>query len=390
MSTPTKYIYHNLRLPKSFNIVDFSYESAHLLSHIIYKQGYNKVSRIPETKWIAVSYNFLSSIFGNKTSPSKYLKELVDAGIVQFKKIGNSTYWVDQGICQQVCLTLPYYQEVINSEMHSVPVKTPRLYTDGKPKKNVRIKAEKPSLLKIIETNYENITILDSWQTEMWGIDAKIEDNGSYIHDKSYAKRVFDNTFEVSQPANGRIYHPVIEMSRGLRKYVRYNGKTPCKIDIKACHPFLLAHFADEQDKEQWLELCRKDIYSLFVNDDYTRDMVKISFQKALTERSSDLCACHIQKMIRTNFPSIWSHLQSKWQIIREQGKADNSVQLEMQQLESKIFVDYVLKKLAKKVWCLPMHDGIMLEEKDYKKAVKLIDEATMKILGFKFIITKE
>jgi hypothetical protein len=275
--------------------------------------------------------------------------------------------------------------------MHSVLVKTPRLYTDGKPKKNVRIKAEKPSLLKIIEANYENITILDSWQTEMWGIDAKIEDNGSYIHDKSYAKRVFDNTFEVSQPANGRIYHPVIEMSRGLRKYVRYNGKTPCKIDIKACHPFLLAHFADEQDKEQWLELCRKDIYSLFVNDDYTRDMVKISFQKALTERSSDLCACHIQKMIRTNFPSIWSHLQSKWQIIREQGKADNSVQLEMQQLESKIFVDYVLKKLAKKVsFVLPMHDGLMIEEKDYKKAVKLIDEATMKILGFKFIITKE
>jgi hypothetical protein len=65
-------------------------------------------------------------------------------------------------------------------------------------------------------------------------------------------------------------------------------------------------------------------------------------------------------------------------------------VQLEMQQLESKIFVDYVLTKLAKKVWCLPMHDGLMIEEKDYKKAAKLIDEACMKILGFKFIITKE
>lgn len=390
MTTSTKYIYHNLLLPKSFNISDFSDQAAHLLSHVIYKQKYNKVTRVPENKWIPVSYNFLSSTFGNKTSPSAYLKELVDAGILQFKKIGNSTYWVEQNICQSVCLTLPYYQEVVKSEMHKVLVKTPRIYTDGKPKKNVRIKQEKPSLLQIVENNYEGVTILDKWQTELWGMDAKIEDSGSYIHDKNYAKKVFDNTFEVSRPANGRIYHPVIEMSRGLRKYVRYNNQVPCKVDIKACHPFLLAHFADEQDKEEWLKLCREDIYNIFVNEKYTRDMVKESFQKALTEKTNDECAKSIQRVLESCFPSIWSHLQGKWKIIREQGKQDNSVQLEMQQLESRIFVDYVLTKLSKKVWCLPMHDGLMIEEKNYKKAVKLIDEATMKILGFKFIITKE
>lgn len=345
---------------------------------------------MPQIKWVPVSRNLLCILFGTNTSPCKYLKELIDASVLQFKKIGSGTYWVDEGICQHVCLTLPFYQEIVNSEMHNVPVKTPRLYCDGKPKKNVRIKEEKPSLLQIVENNYEGVTILDSWQTEMWGLDAKIEDNGSYIHDKCFAKKVFDNTFEVSQPTNRRIYHPVIEMSRGLRKYVRYNGATPCKVDIKACHPFLLAYFADEHDKEEWLKICREDIYTIFVDDYYTRDMVKESFQKALTERSNDECAKRIQRVIESCFPSIWSHLQGKWKIIKEQGKKDNSVQLEMQQLESSIFVDYVLKRLSKKVWCLPLHDGLMLEEKNYKKAVKLIDEASMKILGFKFIITKE
>lgn len=389
--TDSKYLYHYLKLPLSFEKDKFSYEAAHLLSFVIHRQDYCKYTRIPKNKWIPVSKTILSDFFGNKTSPSKYLHELINAGVLQFQKIGNGTYWIDKNICQHVCLSLSAYQDVVNNRFHKIAVKTPRLYTDGKRKKNVRIKKPQETLFQILERNYNGVTVLDSWQNELWDIDSIIEHNGCYIHDKTFAKQVFNNDFEISEGEhNGRIYHPVIEMSRGLREYVRYNGEKPCQIDIKACHPFLLAHYADEADKTKWLELCTTDFYSQFVTPEYPRELVKVCFQKALSERCNDLCSSHIQKMIRDRFPSIWMHLKAKWKIIKEQGKAGNSVQLEMQQLESKIFVDQVLTKLAKNVWCLPMHDGIMVEHQNFKKAVKLIDEACIKTLGYKFIITKK
>lgn len=386
----SKYVYHYLKLPISFEKDKFSYEAAHLLSFVIHKQDYCKYTRKPKEKWIPVSRNLLYDFFGHKTSPSKYLHELINAGVLQLKSIGLGTYSTDTHICQHVCLTIPYYKDVVGNRFHNIPVKTPRLYTDGKRKKNVRIKKPKETLFQILERNYNGVTVLDSWQTELWNIDSVLENEGSYIHDKTFAKMIHNNDFEIRQSGNGRIYHPVIEMSRKLRKYVRYKNEKVITLDIKACHPFLLAHYANSEDREKWLELCRTDLYNQFVTDEYPREIVKISFQKALSERSSDLCASRIQMMIKNDFPSIWKHLQGKWEIIRKEGKEGNSVQLEMQRLESKIFVDGVLTKLAKKIWLLPMHDGIMVEEHNFQKVKKLIDDVCMKILGYKFIITKQ
>ena len=104
----------------------------------------------------------------------------------------------------------------------------------------------------------------------------------SEITDKHWLEKLEYNNYSIHYGANcGRLYHPVISMSKNARKTVFYkNSDTVYDYDIKTCFPVLLLKFVPELEKVAYKQLLNGDIYTAIIdNTRYSRDNCKKSFQ---------------------------------------------------------------------------------------------------------------
>jgi hypothetical protein len=386
----SKYIHHYIEVPACVDLHRFTDKAIHLLSLVIHKQEYNKHGKATH-HWVPVARNFLIETFGK--DGCKILKELTSAGVLQLKKVGNDTYSIQNGVhpgvCQQVCLSRECWEDVKNKKLQIFRTKSPRIYFNGKPKENIVIKSPKMGLKDLVKLNYNRVTLDDAWQN-LWSVEAICDSDRNLLLDRSWAKKIGTGDFDVTLADNGRLYHPIIMMRRELRPFLRYKNEKIVKLDVKACHPFMLATFADESDKSHWLEICMNDVYNHFVDDNHDRELVKELFQMAISHKKKIGVALKISEFIKREAPSIYRHFEKVWAEAEKNGSHHNTIQYELQKLESRIFVDRVYSKMASKIWILPMHDGCMVEEYNVKKVRKLIEAESEKILGFKLIIEQQ
>ena len=68
--------------------------------------------------------------------------------------------------------------------------------------------------------------------------------------------------------------------------------------------------------------------------------------------------------------------------IMRQLKKRKTTFQMCLQKIESSIFVDEVFMKAD--FWCLPMHDGICVLQKDFDEASEFVHKACESRLGFR------
>ena len=260
-------------------------------------------------------------------------------------------------------------------------------------RKNGKFKLETPSCdpknIKLLDS-YQGISIEPDWldifrNSKHYPPDhykypsEPIARTGLFFHSKGLVESILKKTIPVKTNSKcGRAFHPIIEMSKILRPYIRKNGEKLVNIDAKSFHPYLIASCIEDinqRDREKYLDIVRGGFYEKFEDTNHSRDLIKVAFQKYLSGRPTlDSKVSEISRWFETNFPDVpLKMMQLK--------KKRTTFQMYLQQLESRIFVDEVFMKA--KFWCLPMHDGICLLERDIDAASDLIESACQSRLGY-------
>ena len=201
--------------------------------------------------------------------------------------------------------------------------------------------------------------------------------HGVFIHSRYIVESMLNKKICINTKSRcKRVFHPLILITRGVRKYFRKNGQNLVNIDAKSFHPFLIAScIGDKEKREAYLDIVRGGFYEIFADENYSRDMIKVSLQKYLSGRpTNDSKVLEIGRWYEENFPDV----PLKMMELKSKRK---KFQMYLQQLEASIFVDDVFMKVP--FFSLPMHDGLCVLQKDVDAACGLIDRACESRLGY-------
>ena len=350
------------------------------LNHILY----------PKERYFILPSRFLILTFGRNYYQG--LKELIFHHIIDRKVICDKTghyYSAENKICASYRLISRHLKSIKAKKYKYLPVCVK--YLAPKPKKGKFCSVNKtacPKLLKILDS-YAGITLDSSW-INYFSNDEKYPSNhfkypsepiaqhGIFVHSRYIVEGVLRKKISVSSETDcGRVFHPLILITRGLREYFRKYGEKIVNIDAKSFHPFLIAScISDLSLREKYIEIVMKGFYELFSNKEYSRDVIKVSLQKYLSGiYSRDFKALEIARWYEENFPEV----PRKMMELKEK---KITFQMYLQQLEASIFVDEVFMKFP--FFSLPMHDGLCVLQKDVNAACEFIGNACESRLGYR------
>jgi hypothetical protein len=246
------------------------------------------------------------------------------------------------------------------------------------------IKNEKS--LKILQ-NYRGISIEPEWLSEFQKDsfypanhhkypDQPVAQHALFLHAACFVGFIQRKTIPVtSESKSGRMFHPLLELTKLVRPYARIDGEKLVNIDAVCFHPFLVAScIENEADRSRYLDCVRKDFYERFEDSNYSRSKVKVSYQKFLSGKPTDSKSKEIRKWYEDRFPEVILKM-------KELKQNKTTFQMYLQKLESSIFVDAVFMQAD--FWCLPMHDGLCVLQKDENQAKDLINSAFVQKLGY-------
>jgi hypothetical protein len=366
-------------------------ESYEILSYLIlcYKRQYRMVDADGYTLLTSVK---LKEIFGYNYF--RGLKELLEFGYIEWKVIECNTgkplrYSKEMRKASSYRITRLVEKCIIGRRYRFIPVRTK--YSIVKPKNGIfklKYKSKNPKILKLLAA-YSGISVDPSW-LDVFKCDSyypqdhykypaePINKYSLFVHCRWIIENILNKTLMISaETESGRVFHAILELTKIIRPFIRKNGEKLVNIDAKSFHPFLIASFiADKDRREEYLAIVRKDFYEIFVDKNHPRDKIKVLLQKWLSGRKTkDPKVLEIGRWYEEKFPDVALKM-------KELKKKKTTFQMCLQQLESSIFVDEVFMKAG--FWCLPMHDGLCVLQKDVEAARKFIDGACESRLGYR------
>jgi len=179
----------------------------------------------------------------------------------------------------------------------------------------------------------------------------------------------------------GRAYNWLSSTSKRLRELLTHeDGSKLVQIDAHQCQPTLLATFYNKsitehlEERNKYLEfLSANDIYEYFVRP-YKQKASRKTIKKALLTPIfgwSALEEVPIFKDFEREFPILAYIISSKKDVHHR------NVALALQKAEADIFIQGVFQRLCeKKIWCLSVHDAVVVRKADEF-------EAQMRIMDF-------
>lgn len=381
----TKYNRYNQQVPQSIIALELPENELKLVG-IMTSEYLNISSDFRKMGWMPLSKAFLFRIFNNEYI--KVLNGLLEKGVISERlfKSGRS-YSVNAGICRHYQFTKIYYNELATSQFVTIigkhPIKRAKKVCTAAT--NPETPKDKKDPLSALFYLYDDITLGDEWQDKLWNENAANSNGKCFFADLNWSRQIASGDITVSEGESGRLFHPAIMMRKELREFVLYKGKKLAIIDVVACHPHLMGEWAIAEEKESWLEICKNDIYLNFVTESISRETVKKAFQRAISfcRRGKDELALNILEFIGKAAPSILSRLEAIWANCKANGKKGNCPQALLQEIEARIFVKGSFKPLSKKFFCLPLHDGLAIEPKNLKKALRHVAKVSKEILGY-------
>lgn len=382
MNNP-KYIYINDKIPTPLKTAELDPEELKMISFFSY--------RTEETIKYHNSDHFIpfAKVFAQQLYGSEYFKtlgRLRKRGILTPKEIdkkpnGDPSYF-GFGVCTSYKLQEDCITAIRNKDYSKSVLKIPYVHSPKKPPETFQAISESDSVLvSKLAGAYQGLTVSASWQ-DCFSPDSPDASYGGFLAGKHFVKQIHKGQVNISLGESGRLFHPLICMQREIRAFVSKDGIDLVGVDGKAFHPHLLAYFLSEPSRQNYLDfLERNDIYSIFVDDAHNRDEIKRMFQIFLGGERLYGKALEIEKWYRQNYPEI-----TQWkQRVKNRG---DTVQMELQKLESGIFVDGVFANIG--CWCLPMHDGIDVLPDDADMAAAYCSEIIKKRLGYGIRVEKK
>jgi hypothetical protein len=210
-------------------------------------------------------------------------------------------------------------------------------------------------------------------------LDSELE-KGSITKDE-YQKAKFQissflqKDFYYSRPTRARVYTSVSQMSKKIRRFLRFQNQELKDIDLCNAHPLFANHFlkgTDTEDGRRWYELTSKGaLYGYLVSQlpDYDRQVIK---EAVTTMLASSYCSKKMRPIvdkIKELFPTVWTKLDS----LRKRGYSTAKL---LQKMEADIFIDTISKQLIKEqipFW--NVHDGIITISKHSRVIESLITQ---------------
>lgn len=392
-----KNLYFYQKVPKSILTLNLSPEALKLCGFMTYRFYSDKSLK----SWLPLNREIMRLIIGGDYYI--YLKELIDNGVWEvFTHESGAKFSVKKNLCKCYRYQQPYRNEMYNKIIVKTRCSTQKVYYDKKSKKelvntNIEYTQDNNPIINSLLLMYKDITLIDSWQMDLWGIEEVIEANSdkkkerNLLSDKAFAVQIGTGSLSISTKNTGRLFHPAILMRRELRPYLRYKGEKLVTIDVKAAHPNFLGKFASEEDQSRWVTDCNSgNIYNRFVTDEYDRELIKQQFQLAISysPEGKGKLAMEIIDYIESEYPSIYSWLSAQWMNCEINGKALHTPQFILQSLEAKIFINKTFNKFCDKFFLLPQHDGFLVESENAKTLISHLNKVAIKELGFKLVIT--
>ena len=394
----SKYFKYEHRVPITVLGIGLSKDALKLIGNM--SENYlDSDSDFNKRGWMAIPKSFLYAVFGGEYP--KVIQELLDNDIIRVRIFDSGrTYSFgipgESGICKHYQFTDYHYKAIKDGMVKTILSEQYRTYYNNKPKKITsenhinKVAVNSHHLNNALLKAYDKVTLEDSWQDQLWNIETRIDDaiskEKNFFADWGWVKQIGQGDITVIVGDTDRLYHPAILMRKPLRDFVRYNGESVCSIDVKACHPHLLGFWSIPEEKDKWLKICENDIYSLFTSEKITRDDVKKAFQVAISycPQGKGKLAESILELIKSVSPSIYASLEAIWHKCQREGKTNNTPQCILQKLEASIFIEGSFIPLSKKFWCIPIHDGLMVERKNIKKAIEHVGKVSEEIIGYK------
>jgi hypothetical protein len=397
--TNKRYVYFWQQLPQSVEVEKLDPKTVKLLGYLVWRMEDD--ANFKEFRWLSVSSDTWRSLLGERYS--EHIKEAEAHGILEHYETSNGVSYSKQlKISKKYRFTKHYEAERRNKQFTLTYVKHPRQYYNGKSSKttisvsdeeygDTTAEPDHPlpnQTLKKLERAYDKITLVDEWQDQLWpnGCETKGKKKARrqkklhYWADHKWATQIGEGEISAKQSVSGRVTHPLILMRKALRPFVRYDGAKLAYVDMKSAHPYLLAHYITNCDeRERWLKLCKTDIYSHFGD----RAKVKKYFQTAISysPKGKGKVAVEIHDCIEKEFPVLHSWLDKQCFNCKKHGRAGNTVQYQLQSIESQIFVQRGFYEFER--WSLPMHDGLALRPEDLDEGLKHLRKISSDFFGF-------
>lgn len=364
-------------------------ESIALFEFIFYRS--NKPRYSDDEGYVFCHSVVLKNLFGSNYSSG--IRELEKLNLIEpkwyFDECGKKfKYSEDKCIASSYRITSFASDLIKKKQYHFVP----RNFSYKIPKRKngifkLETESDDPKNLKLLDA-YQGITIEPQWidlfrypkyfPPDHYKYPSEpIARTGFFYHSMGLVEGILQKTIPVKTDSEcGRAFHPIIEMSKVLRPYIRKNKQPLVNIDAKSFHPFLIASCIENKEKqEEYLDIIRGGFYEIFVDESYSREMIKVSLQKYLSGRpTKDPKVLEIGRWYEDKFPDVPLKM-------KELKRKRKKFQMYLQQLESSIFVDDVFMK--SNFWCLPAHDAISVLPKDQDAARELINNACEYRLGY-------
>jgi hypothetical protein len=346
--------------------------------------------QFPKIQYFSLPSNKLKNLFGRFYADG--LKELRKLNYIERKSLCSQSgmyYSIQNKISASYKLKSNLIKSIKTNEFNLIPVSIK--YKPPRPKNGRYSLEETSSNPKVLRTlkAYSGITVDSSWleyfktsdkhpATHSKYPNEPIAQHGVFIHSKIIVESILKKKISISsKPKSGRVFHPLICITSGIRKYFRKNRHNLINIDAKSFHPYLIAScIPDKIKREDYLNVVRGGFYEVFADENYSRDKIKVALQKYLSGKATkDSKVLEISRWFEVNFPDV----QLK---MKELKKKKMTFQMCLQQLESSIFVDEVFMK--SEFWSLPMHDGLCVLQKDVDAACEFIGNACESRLGYR------
>lgn len=363
----TTYVYD--KIPKILNVSEFNEPELKIISFLSSKTLILIKTR-KEKQYIPFGRDLGAALAGNDYA--KHIQNLLDKEIIDIETIGTDLdgqpiYYSSDGKKAKSYRFNKQIRENLKQGQYTKNVlKMPWVYV---PKKTQDFKQPITEIEKKLFKNYQSIKMNENWQT-MPDLDMM-----GYMNARTYYKQITTQSPNITTGTTGRLYHPSICMCREFRKYLTKDGNPLAVVDAKTFHPFLLAFFLEGDEREIYLDFLKsRDFYSNFVDDENTRDDIKILFEISLTNKKLFGTAKIIRDWYQEHFPNIAKHFNGV-----------ETMQAKLQKLESKIFIEAIFANAE--FWCIPMHDGLMVQESDLQDAMIFCYQKILEVLEFNVVL---
>lgn len=378
-----------------------------------------------------IEYTFIGSQRMHKAGIRNfraYRKYLEDAGVI----IVNGSYSSDMGYTKSYKIAPKYHDidKTIQISSKAFAKKINKMFTISMKdiKNNINLyKSFNENLTidleaAINEIDREFISTVDSWNQLTPEEQKLVKDPYKRHKQNQYSiYSIHDKKFRFKQDeSSGRIHTVITNMSKDVKKHLRYNGKKLINLDFKNSQPFLssllfnenfwnenlskgfkvlgknkLAKFSDcqcyitqDNDIDKYVEEVRTGkFYEEFMRLTNSTDRGETKRQALICMYSANSVKTKTKTIFKKNYPNVFKMFECL--------KKDNYKQFPilLQQIEASLFIGRIAKRIALErplMSLFTIHDSILCLEEDSSYIKDIMIEETVKMVGVEPNISAE